>query len=114
MATPRMTITPAEGTWVVRAGGAVIGESTRAMELVEGDYPPVVYFPREDLGMSLLERSATVTTCPHKGEAIHYDMAAKSGPIRDIAWSYENPKPEVEGIRGMLAFYPERAAIEEV
>ena len=29
-------IRPAEGTWVVRTGGAVIAESTAALELAEG------------------------------------------------------------------------------
>ncbi len=35
-------IRQAPGTWVVRAGGAVLGESTNALELSEGDYPPVI------------------------------------------------------------------------
>ena len=30
-------ITRAPGTWVVRAGGAVIAETGRALELAEGD-----------------------------------------------------------------------------
>ena len=30
-------IAPASGTWVVRAGGAVIGETKDALELTEGD-----------------------------------------------------------------------------
>ena len=32
-------IVAADGTWVVRAGGAVIGESSRALELIEADGP---------------------------------------------------------------------------
>ena len=31
--TTHISITPAVGTWVVRAGGAVLGESARALEL---------------------------------------------------------------------------------
>jgi uncharacterized protein (DUF427 family) len=114
MPTRRMIITPARGTWVVRAGGAVIGETARAMELAEDDHAPVIYFPREDIGMAFLERSETKTTCPLKGEATHYNIVAKSGPIEDAAWSYEDPKPEAEPIRGMIAFYPERATVEKV
>lgn len=37
-------IRPATGTWVVRAGGAVLGESTQALELIEEDREPVIYF----------------------------------------------------------------------
>ena len=49
-----ITIRPATGTWVVRAGGAVLGESIQALEMTEGDYPPVIYFPRTDIAMAFL------------------------------------------------------------
>ena len=100
-----ITITPAEGTWVVRAGGAVLGESDRALELAEGDYPPVIYFPREDIAMALLEPSGKATTCPHKGEASYYSIVTKSTTLEDAVWTYETPKADVAGIAGHLAFY---------
>ena len=43
-----ITTRSATGTWSVRAGGAVIGESKNAIELIEGDLPPVIYFPKSD------------------------------------------------------------------
>ena len=107
-------ITPAQGTWVVRAGGAVIGESDRALELVEGDYAPVIYFPREDIAMAFLEPSDTASTCPHKGQARYFTIHAKSGPVKDAAWSYETPKAGVEAIAGYLAFYTSSVAVEQV
>ncbi|MEO1316287.1 MAG: DUF427 domain-containing protein [Pseudomonadota bacterium] len=109
---PEIRITPATGTVVVRAGGAVIAESMSALMLEEGDYDPVFYIPRGDIGMTFLEPSATRTTCPHKGEASHFDLVAKSGPIRDAAWSYETPHDAVASIAGMIAFYPNKAAVE--
>lgn len=102
------------GTWVIRAGGAVIGESTRALELTEGSYPPVIYIPREDIAMAFLDQTDTTSTCPHKGAATYYSIIAKSGEIKDAAWSYEDPLEAVAGIKGHLAFYPEKAAVEEV
>ena len=96
----------AEGTWVVRAGGAVLGETARALELSEGGYPPVIYFPREDVAMAFLEKTDKVTTCPHKGEASHYSIVTKSTVLRNAAWSYEDPKSGVTDIAGHLAFYP--------
>ena len=109
-----ITIRPAEGTWVVRAGGAVIGESSRAMELREGSYEPVIYFPRDDIAMAFLDRSAKATTCPHKGEASYFSIVTKSATIPDAAWSYEDPKADVGGIAGHLAFYPDQVAVEQV
>lgn len=109
-----ITIRPANGTWVVRAGGAVIGESKNALELVEGDYPPVVYFPRADIAMAFLDASATRSSCPYKGEASYFSIIAKSGEIPDAAWSYEDPKPGVAEIKDYLAFYSSKVAVEEV
>jgi len=107
-------IRPAGGTWTVRAGGAVLGETTDALELIEGSYPPVIYFPRDDIAMAFLDPTDTTSSCPHKGEASYYSIIAKSGAIRDAAWSYENPKDDVAQIAGYLAFYPEKVTIEEV
>ena len=45
------------GVWSVRAGGAVIADSENASEHNEGDYDPVIYFPREDVAMALLEKT---------------------------------------------------------
>ena len=107
-------IRPATGTWVVRAGGAVLGESQNALELTEGDYPPVIYFPRSDIAMAFLEPSDTTSSCPHKGTASYFSIVAKSGPIADAVWSYTNPNTEVAAIKDHLAFYPAKVAVEQV
>ena len=67
---------------MVRAGGAVIGESRAALVLEEPGHDPVVYFPRADIGMAFLDPSETRTRCPHKGEARYFHIAAKSGRSR--------------------------------
>ena len=108
----KFTVTPATGVHVVRAGGAVIAETSRALILREAGCEPVVYFPREDAGMEFLDPSDTRTTCPHKGEATHYHIAAKSGPIKDAAWSYQSPLAEAGAIAGFVAFYGEKAIVE--
>ncbi|WP_300055914.1 DUF427 domain-containing protein [uncultured Roseobacter sp.] len=100
-----ITIRKAEGTWSVRAGGAVLGESAEALELSEGDYPPVVYFPRTDIAMAFLDRTATSTHCPHKGDASYFSVVTKSTTLKDVAWSYEDPKEAVARIKDHLAFY---------
>jgi len=99
-------IRPADGTWSIRAGGAVLGETSTALELSEGTSEPVIYVPREDLAMAFLEKTDHVTTSPHKGEATHYSIVTKSTVLENAAWSYEDPQPGVEQIRGHIAFYP--------
>jgi uncharacterized protein (DUF427 family) len=107
-------IQPATGTWVVRAAGAVLGESNDALKLVEGDRPLMIYFPRTDISMAFFDKSETTTTCPHKGKATYYDLVAKSGTYKDTAWSYDDPKDDVAQIKGYLAFFVDNVAVEQL
>lgn len=110
-----ITIRKADGKWVVRAGGAVLGESTEALELSEEGYPAIIYFPREDVAMAFLDASETKTTCPHKGEASYYSIETKSETLTDAAWSYEDPKPGMERIKDHLAFYAtDKVTVEQL
>ena len=110
----RITITEAEGKWVVRGGGAILGETQRALELKEEGHDPVTYFPREDVGMAFLERSSTQTRCPYKGDATYFSLQTKSMLVPDVAWSYESPLDGAEAIAGYLAFYPDKVAVEKI
>ena len=103
--TPYITIRKAPGNWTVRAGGAVLGESSNALELTEGDYPSVIYFPREDIAMAFLDESDKTSHCPHKGDARYFSIVTKSKTITDAVWSYEDPKDDVARIKDHLAFY---------
>lgn len=114
MLTQDVRIFSAEGVWVVRAGGAVIGESTRALELVDGTRPPEIYFPREDIAMAFLEPAAHTTSSRSLGEARFFDIMLKSTTIAGGAWSYETPQPGAERIAGHVAFAADRVTIERV
>ena len=109
-----ITIAPAGGTWVVRAGGAVIGESANALELREGGHDPVIYFPRDDVATAFLDASDTSTHCPHKGDARYFSIATKSTTLPDAVWSYEAPLDGAEAIRGHLAFSGEDVTVERL
>jgi uncharacterized protein (DUF427 family) len=105
----------AEGTWVVRAGGAVLGESDAALELVEDGHTPVIYFPQSDVAMAFLDPSEQRTTCPFKGEARYFSIVTKSTTLKNAAWCYDTPKEAVARIVGHIAFYTSGAvAVERV
>jgi uncharacterized protein (DUF427 family) len=110
----KIRIRPAGGTWVVRAGGAVIGESDRALELHREGREPEIYFPREDLGMAFLDASGTTASDPAKGDARFFSIVTKSGIIRDAGWSYETTAAGAERIAGCIAFDTEKVTVEEV
>ncbi len=97
-------IRKAEGTWVVRSGGAVLGESANALELSEGDMAPVIYFPRGDIAMAFLDRTDKSTHCPHKGDASYYSIVNKSSVTENAAWSYEAPIEAASAIKDHIAF----------
>lgn len=113
MTGPEITITRAEASYSIRAHGAVIGETDRALFLKEGDLAPVLYVPREDLQMVFFDPSAHRTSCPWKGEACYFHLMGKSRQEENVAWSYEDPLPQVAQIRGYLSFYP-AVTVEEV
>lgn len=94
----------ADGKWTVRSGGAILGESANALELREGDLEPVIYFPRSDIAMALLDRSDKTVECEHKGEARYFSIVNMSSVTKDAVWSYENPKEAAAQIKDYLAF----------
>lgn len=109
--TDNIKIRPAEGKWTVRAGGAVLGESLQALEVLEGKNPPVIYFPRADIAMAFLDKSDTVTTCPYRGEALHYSIKTKSTVIEDAGWSYGSPVESLIALKDHLAFYADKVTV---
>ncbi|MBF9034519.1 DUF427 domain-containing protein [Rhodobacterales bacterium HKCCE2091] len=112
--TDHIRIRPAEGLWVVRTGGAVIAESSAALELSEGDYAPAIYFPRGDVAMAFLERSASGSHSPYMGDASYYTVSSPGETLPDAAWSYESPLPGMEAIAGHIAFYTNRVNVEKL
>ena len=103
-----------DGKWVVRAGGAILGESTNVQELLEGDYKPVIYFPRKDIAMAFLDESDHSTHCPHKGDARYFSIQTKSEVLKNAVWSYENPIEAALRIKDHLAFDPALVTVEEL
>lgn len=108
-------IEPAEGTWTVRSPDGVLVESRSALLLREDGHDPVVYFPRADVAMALLEESDTRTSCPRKGEASYFHYVGANGRIDDVAWSYEDPdQTDAKPIAGHLAFYDGKVTVEQL
>ena len=110
-----ITISPADGTWVVRAGGAVLGETGKALRLSENGHDPVIYFPKTDIAMEFLDVTDTTSTCPHKGAATYYSIVTKSTVLKDAAWSYDAPLDGVAQIADHIAFYKrDEVAVEQL
>jgi uncharacterized protein (DUF427 family) len=94
--------------------GHVIADTSRALVLQEANYPPVLYFPREDVDMEYMTPTAHHTHCPYKGEASYQTILMDGRFAENAVWSYENPYPAMEQIRDYLAFYPNHVQIREL
>ena len=88
--------------------GRALAESVRALRVLETAGPPVYYVPPEDVAMVVLRPTTRHTICEWKGEASYYDYISGDREIRSIAWTYLDPKPGYEAIRGYVAFYAGR------
>jgi uncharacterized protein (DUF427 family) len=106
-----ITITPSDLHVEVSIGGTKVAESDRPVLLDETGLPTRYYLPRDDVRDELLQPSASTTRCPFKGQASYWSVAVNGNVYADLVWSYEDPIPEAEGIRGLMSFYNERVDI---
>src|ERR1700681_989415 len=93
---------------VVSVAGRVAADTRNALTLREAAYPSGQYIPVEDVDCSQLERTDHVTYCPYKGDCTYYSVPAGGKKSVNAVWSYQDPFPAVEQIKGHIAFYPDR------
>jgi len=116
MTTPghRITLEPAKRRWRVYFNNHVIADTDDALILHEAGLAPVVYFPRKDVAMEYMGRTAHHTRCPFKGEASYYTLTLGGEILENVAWSYEEPIEDVRDIGSRIAFYPDQVRIYEI
>ncbi len=90
----------------IELGGQALAETTGAQLLFETSLPTRFYLPWEDIAVAL-RPSARRSYCPYKGQASYWSLDG----AEDIAWSYEEPLPELGAIAGLVAFWDERVDV---
>jgi len=93
---------------VVKVADRIIADTRNALALQESTYPVVHYIPRQDVDMSLLERTDHTTYCPYKGDCSYYSIPLGGTRAVNAVWSYEAPYGAVAQIKDYVAFYPDR------
>ncbi len=107
----RVDVMPSSRRVRVAIHGTIVAETTRPFLLFETGLPTRYYFPPDDVNYDVLEPSPLKTRCPYKGVASYWSARVGDEIAKNIVWSYQDPIPECPKIRGLLAFFDERADI---
>jgi uncharacterized protein (DUF427 family) len=108
-----ITIKPNPGRVIVSFDGLQIADTREALTLEEAGYDPVQYIPLDDVNLEALTPSDHESYCPFKGDANYYSVPAAGERGLNAVWQYREPYDAVAKIRGHVAFYADRAEIDE-
>ncbi len=103
-----ITVSKSPSRVVVTVAGRTVADTRDALVLKEASYPGVLYVPRRDVDMAMLERTDHASYCPYKGDASYFSIPAGGARSANAIWTYEHPFPAVAEIKDHLAFYPDR------
>ena len=95
----------------VELAGTVLVDTRDTIGVYETALAPRLYAPRAQALVDL-EQSSTTTYCPYKGTASYWTISVGGTRVEDAAWSYEDPYPECEEIRGCLSFDERLVTVE--
>jgi uncharacterized protein (DUF427 family) len=85
-----------KATW----NGVVVAESDDTV-LMEGNH----YFPESALKREFVHLQQPQDHVPWKGQATYLSLLVHGELNPEAAWTYADPKPEAEEIRGRMAFW---------
>lgn len=100
----RIDIHPTKRRLRVEFGGEVLVDTDDTTILFETTLDARLYVARDHLRTDLLRPSDTRTYCNYKGWASFWSVAVGDDIVEDVAWSYEEPRPEASPIAGFLSF----------
>ena len=108
----RVDCRPTNRALRVTVGGTTLVDTSDTMIVFETALAPLLYVAPSHVRTDVLRRSETSSYCNYKGWATYWSAVIGDSVVDDIAWSYDDPLPETEPLRGYFAFDTTRADVE--
>ncbi len=89
---------------IVRLGGALVADTTRALRVLETHRAPTYYLPPEDI-LAVLHPVPGSGFCEWKGVARYFNVLSGTATAPRAAWAYDRPTARFAPLVGYLAFY---------
>ena len=93
---------------VVVLDGVEVCRTRRALRVLETSHPPTWYLPADDWRPGALRPAPGSSFCEFKGTAAYRDVVVGDRVESAAAWTYPEPAPGFEVLRGAVAVYPAR------
>jgi uncharacterized protein (DUF427 family) len=89
---------------IVRLGGALVADTTRALRVLETHHAPTYYLPLQDIAATLNPAQGS-SFCEWKGVGRYVDVLAGAATAPRAGWAYDRPTPGFAALAGHVAFY---------
>lgn len=89
---------------VLRLGGTLVADTTRALRVLETHHAPTYYLPLQDI-LATLHPAPGSSYCEWKGAARYFDVLAGSATAQRAAWAYDQPTARFAALAAHVAFY---------
>ncbi|WP_344373079.1 DUF427 domain-containing protein [Agromyces tropicus] len=86
-------------------GGRRIVDTRDVVRVLETSHPPVYYVPASAFVPGALVPAAGASFCEFKGAARYFDVVGGERTAARAAWTYPDPSPGYEDLRGRVAVY---------
>lgn len=88
----------------VTVGGETLVDTDQTVIVFETALAPRLYVDPAHVRTELLRATDTSSYCNYKGVATYWAAIIGETVVPDVAWSYAEPLPETEPIRGFFSF----------
>lgn len=89
---------------MIRLGGALVADTTRALRVLETHHAPGNYLPAGDI-LAQLRPAQVSSICEWKGVGHHFDVITQAKTALRAARAYDRPTPRFTALAGFVAAY---------